>query len=180
MRRAVFKYSVFCLAFSFSTAAFAQEVNHVVVQPGAPVKVIELEAEFKGEGKDFLGNYSPDRIDIDIKFENVAEARVHAVRFGVISYNVFDEFMSRRTATSTKNLDPAKDRELRWQSFPPRTEAFTFLTGIVYVDTVRFANGEIWRVDQATLAQQISDLGIIVDEAHLTYEEAPQPFTGEQ
>jgi hypothetical protein len=133
----------------------AQEAHKILDQGEIPVTVRKYEAKPWGTGSD-----PNDGVRHHFRIRNDSERVVVAVKVGVLTYDVFNEFQEVAQGIVVRDLLPgARVRDLlRTYHEDPAT----FLTGLIYVNKVRFQDGEIWEASADDL-----DARIVAFEAEL-------------
>jgi hypothetical protein len=119
------------------SGALGQTRHTVMPQADSPVQAVAYEAEIWGTGSG-LG----DGVNHDFRFQNVSDRGVVAVKFGLLCYDIFDEFQDGTEEIVVRDLAPGETTRYTFQSFPPAPSSF--YTGLIYVRKVRFLDGEIW------------------------------------
>jgi len=89
-----------------------------------------------------IGSGLGDGVDHDFRFQNVLGRGVVAVEFGLLWYDIFNEFQDGTEEIVVRDLAPGETTRYTSQSFPPAPSSF--YTGLIYVRKVRFLDGEIW------------------------------------
>ncbi|MCD6119381.1 hypothetical protein J7K50_06030 [bacterium] len=122
-------------------AAFAIEpVNIIVDQPNAPLRITAYDASFKESSR-----YEREGIHHTVKLVNDSERTIVAVEIGLVSFSIWNEFIDRCFGISLDQIEPEGVDKGTWVA--TALSDFTFLTGVAYVNRVRFENGEIWEAD---------------------------------
>ena len=133
------------LALSPPADAQALKPDHrIVEQTDAPVLVTAYRTEFLKRTSE-----APEGLRHDIEYRSRTDQRIVAVQFGLVTFDVWNEFLERTPALASDAL-AARGRE-RSSWFTATTSGGAFYTGVVYVERVRFANGEIWTADLETV-----------------------------
>jgi hypothetical protein len=81
----------------------------------------------------------------DVEYRNRGEGRIVAIQFGFVSFDVWNEFLSKTPALAGAGLSARGRDRNTW--FTSTDAGVAFHTGVVYVDRVRFESGEIWTAD---------------------------------
>jgi len=149
----------------FSSGAGSQEVHKVLEQPDAPVSVRRYEPEQMSFGPE-IG----DQVHHEVRVRNDSDRVVVAVKIGVLTYDIFNEFMESAEGIFVVDLHPGKRKTHYMRTY--HEDSSHFLTGLTYIAKVRFQDGEIWEANGAGL-----DAGIQAFEAELG-EQATGPKPG--
>jgi hypothetical protein len=139
--------AILVLALLVPTAAGAQALrpdHRIVDQPDAPVQVTAYRTELLKRTAE-----APAGLRHDLEFRNRGEQPVVAVQFALAAFDVWNEFLERHAALATDGMNPADRKRSSW--FTATDSGIAFLTGVVYVERVRFANGEIWTANLETV-----------------------------
>ena len=129
-------------------ASAIERLNKVIDQPNAPLKITSYRARYI-----MAGQYTSERIEHLVEYRNVSERKIVAVKIGLVSFDVWNEFLDITGGVSIQDLNPnAIDKGIWIGSV---YGAFSFLTGVAYIAKVRFDNGEIWSTDLDAIAEEI-------------------------
>lgn len=131
-----------------SVGAAPQPKAIIITQPNSPVEVINYTARFQRRS-----TYSTEGISHNLEYKTRGTQKVVAIRFGLVSFDVFNQFLSKIGGISTDDLVPGKSQKGEWVSSPYAD--FSFLTGLAYVDMVRLDDGTIWKADEAAVLEEI-------------------------
>jgi len=132
----------------------------IVEQTESPVLVTGYRAEYqKGNSTSMPG------VRHDVEYRNRSGQRVVAVQFGLVTFDVWDEFLARTAGLAVQPLGArSRDRGI-WTTV---TEAaFAYRTAVVYVERVRFESGEIWNADRETILGALRVIQKDFDETNL-------------
>jgi hypothetical protein len=169
--------------FAFLAALFlsagAQAIKPVaitVVQPDSPVLIRSYEAHYSRGSSSGVVRV-PEGINHELVYENETDRRIVGVKFGLVSFSLFNEFIGKMGGISTETLAPdgiSKGKETyretgKW--IQRRRGSFAFFTGVAYVSKVRFEDGEVWSADLETVMEELEKIEEGFDEARLTEEE---------
>ena len=160
---------LFLLIFLISvTPAYAIEpVAKVIEQPDSPLKITDYKAEYKKRGA-FTGDIQ-EGIYQNVEYQNTGDKVIVAVRITFISFSVFNEFLDRTYGIEIDDMPAGKTGKGTWIA---RSLAdFSFLTGLVYVDAIRFGDGTIWKADMETIGQELQKIEADLDLSKLSEEE---------
>ena len=159
------------LAVAISVAVVSAELEPVAVivaQPSAPLLITELEVvPFSAAGS----NTGIEGVRWEVDYQNASDRQIVALRVGFVSFNAFNEYMFRFEGYLTKDIDAGRTDDGDWTQ--RRLGAFAFHTGVVYVDRVRFANGDIWVADLGPVGERLMqvqagfDLSVLTEEGEL-------------
>lgn len=112
-------------------------VSKIIVQRDCPIEITSYDAKYKSGGK-----YTREGIHHSLRWKNSSEKVIVAVQFGLVSFNVWNNFLDRMNGVNIENLPPGKEDMGTWIA---RAYAdFSFLTGFSYVSKVRLEDGTIW------------------------------------
>lgn len=101
----------------------------------------------------YTARYSQDEgLRHTISYQNRASQKVVAIRFGMLSFDMFHTFIGRTTGVVVDEMDKGKSDKGSWSTSSPSAPAF--LTGIVWVDSIRFEDGTIWQGDEAAVVAE--------------------------
>lgn len=134
--------------------------SRILAVPGAPVIVTEYRAVYSAGG-----TYSQEGIEHSLKYQNVSTQDVVAVQFGLVSFDIWNEFLDRTGGVAMEYLKPQSEEDGTWVA--TAYGDFSFQTGVVYVSKVRFASGEIWKVDTNVVLQELKKIQSDFDAANL-------------
>ncbi|HEU4700024.1 MAG TPA: hypothetical protein VFS40_12650 [Gemmatimonadales bacterium] len=132
-------------------AAVLPERTVIVTQPGSPIQITKYQAHYN-EGNRFVAR----GIAHMVSYTNTSPKKVVAFRVGIVSFNVFDEFLGRMGGYATEDLVPNKGAPGTWTQNVYAGSSFH--TGIMYVDKVRFEDGTMWVSDKAPVLEAIRQL----------------------
>lgn len=136
------------LLLAATTAAALEPVAKIIAQPTSPVTVTFYSARYQ-EG----GRYTTEGIRHNVEYKNTSNSAVVAVRIGLVSFDVWNEFLDRTGGVSIEDISPSGTDTGAWVA---RAYAdFSFLTGFAYISKVRFADGRIWEADLDAIANEM-------------------------
>jgi hypothetical protein len=140
--------------------AFAQQNdaaarNRVVAQADAPISITEYKSSYTTGSQ-----YTTQGIHHDLKYVNSAKKTIVAIEFGLVSFDIFNDFADR-TYGIDKNFDKrfqegTKEASGGWVA-RALNESFHW-TGVVWVKRVRFENGEIWKADEQSIVAELKKI----------------------
>ena len=138
------------LAIVLSAVTVSAKLTPVEVisdQPDSPLRLTEFDA-WHQDSSPYGGQYNPgnpERINYEVEIQNVSDRKVVAYRLGFVSFDVFNQYLSRSVGQAVEDLDPGDDEKMGWSD--QKSNSGGFHTGVIYVDRVRFENGDIWVAD---------------------------------
>ena len=138
----------------------------ILIQPDCPLEITSYDAVYQ-EG----GTYTSKGIRHRLDYMNSTDAEIVAVRFGLVSFDVWNEFLSRMGGVGMDRLSPGATEKGTW--IASTYGGFSFLTGVAYVSKVRFASGEIWGGDLDDIADELRKIEADFDASNLK-EKRPQ------
>lgn len=154
MKRAI---TCLCVFFFVSSPLYSQQppnAERIVPQPNAPIQIAEYSAMYQAASRSTYSS-NPSQVAHSVGYRNVSGRTVTAIRFGFVEFNMFNEYMDKfmgydRDTVKSDKTDKVSKSEFANSGY----KSFAFDTGVVYVDRVRFDNGEIWACDlEAVLAE---------------------------
>ncbi len=152
--------AVALFAFIGSQGAALEPVTRTVDLPGAPLEITSYTAVYQ-EG----GRYTTEGIRHVVNYRNRGNKAIVALQLGLVSFNVFNEFIGRTNGVDISEVDMGEAKQGQWVD--RAYGDFAFLTGVAYVSKVRFSDGEVWEADLAQVAQELSKLERDFDVARL-------------
>lgn len=140
--------TIVAVLFICHTAYGQDEVAIIVDQPNSPIKITRYNAEYRsGTGGTNKG------INHQIRYINSSERKVMAVQVGLVSFNIFNQFINKMNGVDMSDSDPGKERRATWVA---RASAdFSLLTGVAYVAAVRYENGDIWEANNDVILEEL-------------------------
>lgn len=165
MRR---RFGVFLLILAVAVPAIAlQPTAKVISQPGTPIEIVSYRAAYVPGS----GAYIQEGIQHAVEYKNVSGRVIDAVQIGLVSFDVWNEFLDRTLGLATDSLGPNAAKKGTWVA---RAYAdFSFLTGVAYVSKVRFRDGEIWQADLDSIASELRQIEQNFDVTRL--QKKPEP-----
>lgn len=139
------------LSISGQTRGAIHPVSTIIEQPDAPIKITKYDAAYQ-EGV----RYSREGIAHTVSYMNTSRRKIVAVQLGLVSFDVWNEFLDRTNGVSMADLEPYGEDTGFWVA--TASADFQFLTGVVYVAKVRFEEGEIWSVDLEEIAKELREI----------------------
>jgi hypothetical protein len=120
----------------------------IIAQPNSPVEIIGYTARYQRRG-----TYTTEGIAHSLEYKSRGTQKVVAVRFALVSFDVFNRFLGKTGGISMDDVNPSKTQKGEWVSSPHAD--FSFLTGLAYVDLVRLDDGTIWQADESTVLDEV-------------------------
>jgi len=120
----------------------------IVAQRDSPIEISSYTALYEENSV-----YSPSSVYHALTYRNTSEKTIVAVRFGLVSFDIWNEFLDYFGGLSIEDFAPGATEEGDWYATTCR--GFTFLTGFAYVSRVRFSDGTIWIADTETIAEEM-------------------------
>jgi hypothetical protein len=140
--------------------------TRMVAQPDAPVAITSYNAAYRERSQ-----YSTEGIHHSVKFQNKGTKTVVAVSIGLVSFDVWNEYMERTNGLSTDTIQAGKEDSGTWVAAPYR--GFSFLTGVAFVHRVRFDDGSIWVANNETVLEELRKIEKDFDESRLKKDQPP-------
>src|SRR5688572_9736431 len=125
MLRVPLAVAVSLLAFS----AAPRPRTIVVSQPNAPIEITKYDAKFQRRG-----TYTTEGISHSLEYRNRGAQKVQAIRFGLVAFDVFNDFLDRTGGVAMDDVDPGRVNQGSWVA--TAYADFAFLTGVAYVSHV--------------------------------------------
>ena len=123
----------------------------IITQESSPIIISSYSAEYKQGSR-----YVTEGIHHSVEYINTSKERIVAVQIGLVSFDVWDEFLHRMNGLSIDDLPPGSAKKATW--IDHTYGDFSFLTGVAYVSKVRFDNGTIWSADLNAIAEEIGEI----------------------
>jgi hypothetical protein len=140
--------------------------TRIVAQPSAPIAITSYNAEYRERSQ-----YTSPGIHHSTRFASKAGKEIVALQIGLVSFNVWNEFIDRTLGVTIENLAPGKEGRGTWVA--NAYGEFAFLTGVAYVNRVRFADGEIWTANLDDIVEELRKIEKNFDVANLKKPEGP-------
>ena len=125
--------------------------HQILTQEGSPLTIFSYEARYQPRRSS-----QREGIRHELNYRNTTGRRVVAVQFGLLSFNIFNEFQDRLGGFSIEDIDPLGVTRGTWLASALAEAAF--YTGVAYVDKVRFEDGEIWVADEREILDQLREI----------------------
>ena len=141
---------------ALAVAGLAHAETAVILdQKDSPLKITAYSAIFEPESRGRYDTHS-DRIKHDLKYSNVSEKKIVAIRIGIAAFDTFNNFMGRFGGVSIDELQPKAETNGAWTQSPYAAFLFKkFGTGVAYVSELRFDDGTFWRADMDSILAQM-------------------------
>ena len=137
----------FAIAFIIAASglsAIAQRTTtatRIINQPTSPIKITSYNAVYI----DSSSTYVSRGIHHNLEYENASGRTVLAVQFGLVSFDIWNEFLDRTGGVTMEAIAAGSKEKGKWVA--TSYADFSFHTGVAYVSKVRFDDGEIWSAD---------------------------------
>ncbi len=151
--KTAFSISASTLAISLSVAvAQPPPADHRILnQPEAPIAITKYEAFYLESNR-----YRREGIRHELEYRNRGDRSIVAIRFGLLSFNIFNDFQDRLGGITIEDVNPGQSESGAWVA-NALAEA-SFYTGVAYVSKVRFRDGQIWLADEDDILAQIREI----------------------
>ena len=135
-----------------SNAVAHAENSVIVMQEGAPLKVLTYRAEFDVAEKKAL-------IEHEVKYQNVSAAKIVSARFGILEFNGYSELIDVFFGYTLENSNKDEKDSATFNDIAEHSLFFEdFGTGYIWVDAVRYVDGTLWKVDRAQILAEVQKL----------------------
>jgi hypothetical protein len=142
VRKSIVGFSLFAALLLMLSSALVAEIlprNIVVQQSNCPIRISSYRAAYK-----------PDTgLRHTIKYENRSGQKIVAIRFGMLSFDLFHKFLGKTTGTNVQDMGSGKSEEGYWTTDSQHVAAF--YVGIAWVDSLRMEDGTIWNANEADI-----------------------------
>lgn len=142
-------------------------VAKILPQADSPVEITSYTANYQSGSQ-----YASEGIYHAVEYKNNSSQLIVAVEIGLVSFDVWNEFLDRTRGAAMDLVQPGATKKGRWVA--TAYADFSFLTGVAYVGRVRFRDGTIWRADLDAIAQVLSEIEANFDVARLKQKEEPK------
>jgi hypothetical protein len=130
-------------------AALAPTSRAIIIpQPNAPIEILTYDAHYQERS-----SYEREGISHRISYRNRGTQKVQAIRFGLVSFDVFNDFLDRTGGITTEDVAPGATTKSSWVA--SAYADFSFLTGVVYVSVVRLEDGTVLNADQSAVLAEM-------------------------
>lgn len=126
----------------------ADPVAKIIDQKDSPVEITNYTAKYI-----LGGQYTSEGIRHSVNYKNRSEKTIVAIQFGLVSFDVWNEFLDRTGGMDLTNLVPGGESKGTWVA--NAYADFSFLTGFAYVRRVRFSDGTIWNADLDAITEEL-------------------------
>lgn len=125
----------------FCSVAFAIDYKSIIIsQKNIPISITGYAAEYQEGNK-----YELAGIHHKVKYKNTGTKKIEAIQFGLVSFDVWNEYLNKTLGLSLAANDPGDSENGTWVT---RTyEDYAFLTGLAYVNKIKYSDGTIWKAD---------------------------------
>ena len=133
--------------------AALQPSSVIVAQPGTPVRITSYDSAYHVDN-------GQQGIHHSLEYESATEREVVAVRLALVSFDIWNEPLGRIRGTTIRTLGPGTGHQCKWleRDFGTPSYAQAFGTGVAYVQSVRYGNGEVWSADDEAVRSRISKI----------------------
>ena len=138
----------------------------IVAQPDAPITINTYSARYEQRSQ-----YTQEGIQHELQYASKSDKTIVAIQFGLIAFDIWNEFLDRTAGITMDQMVAGKPRTGRWVA--TAYSAFSFHTGVAYVNRVRFDDGTIWTADQAAILAELRKIESGFDERRLKSETPP-------
>jgi hypothetical protein len=138
------------MAVIFSAQAALAETSTYVAQEDAPLKVLAYRARYAG---------STPKILHEVRYQNRAKAPVVSARFGFLEYNGYGERLDGFFGYAVEDSEPGEKDSVEFINQAPHAAMFEKVGGgYMWVDAVRFADGNVWKADRVQVLESLKKL----------------------
>ncbi len=154
------------VALAVGMKAQLKPAAQVVVQDDAPLAITSYTAAYRERSQ-----YTSQGIHHSVKYQNRSGKTVVAVQVGLVAFDIWNEFLGRTNGLSIDVIRPDKDDGGTWIATPYR--GFSFLTGVAFINRVRFDDGSIWTANQDAILEELRKIQKDFDASRLDTDTAP-------
>lgn len=141
----------------FMTSVHAIEpVAKIIEQLESPLQITDYSASYRTGS-----TYTSEGIRHAVKFKNISQQAIVAIQIGLVSFDIWNEFLDRTGGVSIQDIAPGISGSGTWVA--NAYGDFAFLTGFAYVSKVRFSDGTIWNADIEKIADELRKIEIDFD-----------------
>lgn len=159
MKKTFFLLSILLL-FMVSSNAIVEKCI-IVKQDDSPIEIQRFSCSYENN------------INYNLLYQNITDKRIKAVRFSFVSFNVFNEYLHTIKGLVIEDIDP--NQASKKATYTDNCYGdFSFLTGIVFVDSARFGDDTIWQANKKLILQEIKKIQDNFEPAMLE-EKKPEP-----
>jgi hypothetical protein len=142
VRKSIIGISFFAVLLLTMTSLLVAEIlprNIVVQQSNSPIRIVSYKAAYKPETG----------LKHVIQYQNRSGQKIVAIRFGMLSFDLFHKFLGKTTGTNVQDMGAGKSEEGFWLT--DSNHAAAFHVGIAWVDSIRMEDGTIWLANEADI-----------------------------
>ena len=125
--------------------------HRILTQSDAPIAITEYGARYQERSR-----YQSEGIRHELSYRNVGDRKIVAAQFGLLAFNIFNEFQDRLGGFTIEDVDVGGTDAGVWVASALAEAAF--YTGVAYVDKVRFEDGEVWSADYDEVLLQLQEI----------------------
>lgn len=150
MIRQIIIFICFWIVTSVSAGTRTKPVSKIITQPNPQIQIKSYDAQYKEDGATEEGC-----IYHKIQYISNVNKKIVALEFGFVSYDIWNEYLGKIGGIVIENIKPRERYpiETSWAQDCQRDHAFH--TGFVYVDKIRFEDGEIWISEKEVVLQEL-------------------------
>lgn len=147
------KIYIFLIVLMLGVNVFCEidPVNIYINFPDSPVKIISYLATYSPETK-----YSNEWIVHKTEVQNVSNQDIVAYQMLFVSFDYFNNYLDKITGFSKTTIQSNEKHSGVWRSYS--YGSFTFLTGVAFVNKVRFADGKIWVANENQILTELKKI----------------------
>lgn len=124
----------------------------VVPQDGAPLKILVYNTKFGTKA-------DKPRVVHAVKYQNTSKLEVLSARLGIVEYNGYNERIDGFMGYTLEESDPGEKDSAEFINEAPHATFFERDgTGYVWVDSVRFVDGTMWKADRNQIQEGMKKL----------------------
>jgi len=126
-------------------------VGNLINLQGSPLKILTYYPEYIEDSKS-----STKGIVHRIMMKNISGQEVVAYKMLFVSFDSFNEFINKIGGYSNDSILPNEMGGGVWRTHP--FGDFSFLTGVAFVQKVRFADGSVWSAKQDVILAELKKI----------------------
>ena len=135
-----------------SAVADPPEAEHrVLAQEGAPIVISAYSAGYQPRE-----SFNREGIRHFPIYRNVSTRKKIALQFGLLAFDIFNEFQDRLGGYTIQDVDPGATAKGSWAASARAESAFH--TGVAYLSKVRYEDGEVWSADLDNVTMQVQKI----------------------
>ncbi len=147
-----FAFMVLFLLIPINSSAEPPPAEHrVLEQNDAPIMIARYGAHYQESSR-----YQSSGIKHELNYRNVGDRKIVAVQFGLLSFNIFNEFQDRLGGFVIDDIEVGNMESGAWLA--SALAESSFYTGVAYVEKVRFEDGEIWSANTEDVLRQLQEI----------------------